>query len=130
MNNVFSHNTKMKPTTNCTTTIYKSLVAFIFMLFRYYDQNFVYMHFFHEKREKSSLMIVIKNVSFHKIFKILFIDSMYKRKFMVAPFHLHLRFPNGVLRLIYVSPYTYWVLENSSISNESSCTYLKQGKWL
>ena len=82
------------------------------------------------KREKSSLMIVIKNVSFHKIFKILFIDSMYKRKFMVAPFHLHLRFPNGVLRLIYVSPYTYWVLENSSISNESSCTYLKQGKWL
>ena len=44
------------------------------------------------KREKSSLMIVIKNVSFHKIFKILFIDSMYKGKFMVTPFHLHFAF--------------------------------------
>ena len=91
MNNVFSHNTKMKPTTNCTTTIYKSLVAFIFMLFHNDDQNFLYMHF-PWKREKSSLMIVIKNVSFHKIFKILFIDSMYKRKFMVTPFHLHFTF--------------------------------------
>ena len=76
----------MKPTTNCTTTIYKSLVAFIFMLFRYHDQNFVYMHFFHEKREKSSLMIVIKNVPFYRIFETLF-NSMYKGKFMVTPFH-------------------------------------------
>ena len=41
----------MKPTTNCTTTIYKSLVAFIFMLFHNDDQSFLYMHFSMKKRK-------------------------------------------------------------------------------
>ena len=43
------------------------------------------------KREKSSLMIVIKNVPFYRIFETL-LNSMYKGKFMVTPFHLHFTF--------------------------------------
>ena len=86
---------------------------------------------FHEKREKSSLMIVIEKYGIlPKYLKLYLFDSMYKRKIYGHTFSSTFYVFQMILRLICVSPYTYWALENSSISNESSCTYLKQSRWL
>ena len=129
MNNVFSHNTKMKPT-NCTTTIYKALLhlySCYFIIIRLCV--YVYMHF-SMKKEKSHLNDRHQKCAITQNIRIYLFDSVYKRKYMVTPFHLHFTFHHFKWFYGRVSPYTYWVLEKSSISNESSCTYLKQGKWL
>ena len=95
MNNVFSHNTKMKPTHCCITTIYKALLHLYSCYYIIKIKLRVYMHFPWKKR-KIIKMLVIKNVPLGKIFELIYLIRFIKEihghtfssTFYVSPFQM------------------------------------------
>ena len=90
MNNVFSHNTKMKPT-NCTTTIYKALLHLYSCYFAIMIK-ILCICIFPWKKRKVILMIVIKNVPLHKIFEFIYFIRYIKENIWSHLFIYILRF--------------------------------------